>query len=400
MLCGALAVLILGQISPLSALHAINFDVIIFLSGAFVVGEALSVSGALNPFSMRFFKNKYSTCTVFLLLIFSAGILSAFLMNDTVAVIGTFFVLSLSKRLNIPAEMLLLALCFSVTTGSVTSPVGNPQNLLIAAASGMQNPFATFSVYLMAPTLLSLLLIYPVLRIFYPCSLYQAKSLYEKEAFSKKGSEDNNCLPKIYDKNLARIAVLSLLILVIMIILKIAAGFGGYSEFFPLTAIAVFAALPVIVLSKKRVSVIKGIDWHTLVFFAAMFVLMQSVWDAGWIQGLFSDSGNLLSSAGGIFAAGIIVSQFISNVPFVALFLPLIEIAGAPLNVYMALAAGSTLAGNFLLFGAASNIIIVQNAEKKGEKIGFLRFARVGIPLTIIQSCVYIAWLFFIPKFF
>jgi Na+/H+ antiporter NhaD/arsenite permease-like protein len=63
----------------------------------------------------------------------------------------------------------------------------------------------------------------------------------------------------------------------------------------------------------------------------------------------------------------------------------------------MALAAGSTLAGNLTILGAASNVIIIQNAEKQGETLTFLEFARLGIPLTLLQLGVYWVWLEFIP---
>jgi Na+/H+ antiporter NhaD/arsenite permease-like protein len=58
----------------------------------------------------------------------------------------------------------------------------------------------------------------------------------------------------------------------------------------------------------------------------------------------------------------------------------------------MALAAGSTIAGNLFILGAASNIIIIQHAEKEnnGESITFFEFAKVGIPLTIINLSVYL----------
>jgi Na+/H+ antiporter NhaD/arsenite permease-like protein len=47
-----------------------------------------------------------------------------------------------------------------------------------------------------------------------------------------------------------------------------------------------------------------------------------------------------------------------------------------------------------LILGAASNVIVIQNAEKKaGETITFWEFARIGIPLTLIQAGVY--WLTF-----
>jgi Na+/H+ antiporter NhaD/arsenite permease-like protein len=59
----------------------------------------------------------------------------------------------------------------------------------------------------------------------------------------------------------------------------------------------------------------------------------------------------------------------------------------------MALAAGSTIAGNLTILGAASNVIIIQNAEREGETLSFFEFARIGIPLTIIQAVVFGIWL-------
>jgi len=88
----------------------------------------------------------------------------------------------------------------------------------------------------------------------------------------------------------------------------------------------------------------------------------------------------------------VVISQFISNVPLVALYQPLIADSASTIQL-MALAAGSTIAGNLLILGAASNVIIVQNAERKaGETITFLEFAKVGIPLTLMNLIVY--WIF------
>jgi Na+/H+ antiporter NhaD/arsenite permease-like protein len=67
---------------------------------------------------------------------------------------------------------------------------------------------------------------------------------------------------------------------------------------------------------------------------------------------------------------------------------------GAGTKEFIALAAGSTVAGNLLILGAASNVIIIQNAEKKsGETLTFADFAKVGIPLTILNVAVYLIFL-------
>ena len=168
MLGGAVTVLVLGQITPLDALYAINTDVMIFLFGMFVVGEAIQASGILVTLSNRLFRREMSMDFFILLLIGGTGFFSAVLMNDTVAIIGTPFVLYLARKYHISAVMLLLVLAFSVTTGSVLSPIGNPQNLLIALESGLENPFIDFVFYLAIPSFVGLFVIYGAMKVFYP----------------------------------------------------------------------------------------------------------------------------------------------------------------------------------------------------------------------------------------
>jgi len=125
-----------------------------------------------------------------------------------------------------------------------------------------------------------------------------------------------------------------------------------------------------------------------------MFVLMESVWNTGFFQGLISSLNLDIMSMGIILILGVVVSQLISNVPMVALFLPLLISTDPGVKQFMALAAGSTIARNLFILGAASNIIIIQHAEKEnaGESVTFMEFAKVGVPLTVINTAVY--WVF------
>ncbi|MFA5394694.1 MAG: anion transporter [Methanomicrobiales archaeon] len=380
MLGGAVTVLVLGQITPLDALYAINTDVMIFLFGMFVVGEAIQASGILVTLSNRLFRREMSMDFFILLLIGGTGFFSAVLMNDTVAIIGTPFVLYLARKYHISAVMLLLVLAFSVTTGSVLSPIGNPQNLLIALESGLENPFIDFVFYLAIPSFVGLFVIYGAMKVFYPRE-------FDKCVLSSSELEPAG------DPSLTRPALLSLVLIFILIGLRVLFTLLQTGITIPLTAIAIGAALPTLLLSPKRVRIVRTIDWGTLVFFAALFVLMQSVWNTGIFQQAMASAAYPITSVPVIFTLGIIVSQFISNVPFVALALPLMTQAGASNAVFMALAAGSTLAGNLLILGAASNVIIIQNAEKEGQTIRFWEFARIGIPLTCAQTFVY--WIYF-----
>jgi len=137
---------------------------------------------------------------------------------------------------------------------------------------------------------------------------------------------------------------------------------------------------------------VKGVDWPTLVFFAAMFVLMASVWSTGFFQALVGLAGPALDSTGVILLLGITIPQFLSNVPFVALVLPIVSSGAESTIPLMALAAGSTIAGNLSILGAASNVIIIQNAERQGETLTFRDFLRAGVPLTMLQAGIY--WVF------
>jgi Na+/H+ antiporter NhaD/arsenite permease-like protein len=381
MLLGALAVLLTGQITPAKALRAINPDVMLFLFGMFVVGQALEESGYLSYLSSRLFGRTKSLDSLLLLILFGTGLLSAFLMNDTLAIIGTPVMLQIAGKTGIRPKLLLMALAFSVTIGSVMSPIGNPQNLLVAINGDITNPFITFLHYLAIPTLINLFLAYFILKYFY------------REQFKNKPL--NHSANPITDPKLARLSKVSLIIIVILVLAKIATVFLGLDIDFRLTYIALAAALPIILLSPRRLEVVRRIDWFTLIFFAAMFVLMESVWDSGFFQNAITDLHLNLNSAGVIMVVSILLSQLISNVPLVALYLPMLSHLGAATKEMMALAAGSTIAGNFSILGAASNVIIIQNAEKRaGETLTFREFVKIGIPLTVVNILVY--WLFFL----
>jgi Na+/H+ antiporter NhaD/arsenite permease-like protein len=73
----------------------------------------------------------------------------------------------------------------------------------------------------------------------------------------------------------------------------------------------------------------------------------------------------------------------------VALFQPLIIQEGMSVEQILALAAGSTIAGNLTILGAASNVIVIQHAVKEGYSLSFWEFFRVGLPLTVANFVVY-----------
>ncbi len=379
MLAGAAAVLLTGEIAPGDAIRAINADVMVFLFGMFVVGQAMDQSGYLSHLSYRIFRHARTTNGLLLAVLLVMALFSALLMNDTMAIIGTPVVLSLARYAGIRAKPLLLALACAVTVGSVMSPIGNPQNLLVAVHGNVANPFVTFGRYLLLPTMLCLLVVYAMLRLLYRADF--------------DGSPVVHVYASLSDPAMARLCRISLLVLAVMLGVKVSLVLAGIQVDFRLTYIALAAALPILAGSADRVGVVRRIDWSTLVFFAAMFVLMESVWLSGYLQRAIGSAGLDLSAPGVVMTLSVSASQLLSNVPLTALYLPLLAGLGASVEAYMALAAGSTIAGLLTILGAASNVIIIQNAEKRaGVTLTFAEFARLGIPCTAVCAGVY--WLF------
>lgn len=377
MVLGAVAALISGAIGWSEALRSINFDVLLFLFGMFVIGEALHRSGYLYYLAYRLFSRARSLDRLLLYILYAAGALSAFLMNDTLAIIGTPLVLMFARAHGLPPRTLLLALCIAVTTGSVASPIGNPQNLLIAIGGQVPNPFVTFLWYLAAPTIVNLFIAYAFLRVYYRDHWHDAPLRHEE--------------PVITDRALARLSALALAVVALLTLVKIVAVSFHTGFDFALTWIAVGGAAPILLFSRSRLRICARVDWTVLLFFAAMFVLMEAVWQTGLIQALIVFGSVTFSSAPMILGAGVVISQLVSNVPMVALCLPIVQTGGV--GALMALAAGSTIAGNLLILGAASNVIVIQSAEREKETVSFWEFARIGLPLTVVQTVVFWGWL-------
>jgi len=369
MCIGAVAVLLFGQISPVDALRAINPDVMVFLLGMFIVGEALEQSGYLDTIAFRIFARARTGRQFILTILLFMGTLSALLMNDTIAIIATPVVISYACRFGLDPKRALLALCFAVTTGSVASPIGNPQNLLIATYSGISQPFIVFFLYLALPTLVNLLVAY----------LFLTHDLPGKECDPTRDGKEYG----VRDQRLASISRLSLAIILALIAVRVLTG----PALIPLSFIALAGAVPCCPSFPATVCNCAG---HRL---AHPRIFRSNVCpDAERIQHGFFQSGidfGAITSLPLVLGTSVVISQFISNVPFVALFLPLIAREGMSVASLMALAAGSTIAGNLTILGAASNVIIIENAERRGYTLTFWEFLRVGLPLTAVNVIVY-----------
>jgi Na+/H+ antiporter NhaD/arsenite permease-like protein len=380
---GAVAMVATGCLGVTQAYSAINMPVIAFLFSMFVLVAALDIAGVLDRFANGLLRRAKKPADVLLLVFLGFAFAAAVLMNDTLALMGTPIVISVAKKMRTNPKPLLLTLAFAITIGSASTPMGNPQNLLVALASGVSAPVFTFARYLLIPTLLELLCGYLLLH-----RLYGRRLSASALDGAKAQLEDD----PIRDPKLARVAIACTVLTFALIILVNLLQALGHPQPFGIGEVSFFGAALLLIASGRARDIISSIDWGILLMFAGLFIMMEALSSNGVIAVI---SGYLpaLSTASptaaiaSIILAGVLLSQVVSNVPMVALYLPIMLSLGfGPGDGYAwtALAGGSTLAGNLTILGAASNLIIIEQAEKQGEGLSFTEFLRVGIPMTIL----------------
>jgi Na+/H+ antiporter NhaD/arsenite permease-like protein len=393
LLVGAALMVLTGSIGVSEAYSAVNLQVIVFLFSMFVLVTALDISGALEAFAGRILRSARRPQDVLYLSFLGFALLSMVLMNDTLALMGTPIMISLARRMKMDVKPLLLTLAFAVTVGSAATPMGNPQNLLIAVSSGLSAPVLQFGYYLLIPVLIDLALTVLILRFAFR-GYFRGLTLPALDSI--KGGEEVH-----RDRGLARKATATVVLTLAGILLVNLVSTFGIQEPFGISEVSLFGAVLLLAISGKGREILESLDWGILVLFAALFVLMQAVSDNGIISALAGylpaiSASHPSAAVSSILASSVVLSQVLSNVPMVALYIPLMKTLGFTSSsgyAWAALAGGSTLAGNLSLLGAASNLIIAQGAERQGYRIGFIEFMKVGAVLTAVDVAVLYVYL-------
>src|SRR3569832_1707378 len=112
---GALAVRVTGEIAPLDALRAIDLDVMLFLFGMFVVGQALVASGYLYCLADRLFGRVASSGGLLFAVILGAGVVSVLLLFVFLVFVVSPLLFWLAQAHRMDPKVLLLALAYAVT---------------------------------------------------------------------------------------------------------------------------------------------------------------------------------------------------------------------------------------------------------------------------------------------
>lgn len=378
-LAGAGLVVVLGVMDPEAAYRAIDLPTLTLLLGMMIVAGYLRAAGLFQWLVERALAAARGPRALLALTAVVSGALSAVFVNDTVCLLLTPVVLLVTEVHALPPTPFLLALCIGSNAGSVITPVGNPQNMLIASLSGI--PFREFAGRLFVPGLLAIGATVLVLDRVYGRTL--------------SGRFESRALPAS-ERAPARLARFGAVVAAAVI----AALFAGVSP--PVVALG-GASVFLLGAGIRPARIYASVDWTLLLLFAGLFVVTAAVEQGGWAARLIDAFG--LASAdprGAGFVASFTVavaalSNLVSNVPAVLVIRPLIAHFGAAAGgsvetVWLLLALVSTLAGNLTIVGSVANLIVVQRSRHR-VRIGFWEYARVGFWAGALSIVLGVAWL-------
>jgi Na+/H+ antiporter NhaD/arsenite permease-like protein len=302
------------------------------------------------------------------MVVFTSGVLSAFLVNDIVCLVMTPFVLQMTRRVGLQPVPYLLAVALASNVGSVATITGNPQNMLIGSLSGIS--YARFLVDLAPVALAGLAITWALVH-----RLCLGGSVDRVAA-----DEVAAAVPH------ARLKAKPVVVLAIVL--------GGFLTGVPAALVAaVGAALLLITRTVEPRRVYDEVDWGLLVFFIGLFIIVGGAERAGLTTALLQPvtAWNLHRLV--VFVpATAVLSNIVSNVPAVMLLRTLIPGFPDAHAGWITLAMTSTLAGNLTITGSVANIIVVESAAAGGVRIGFREYARVGVPVTVATLAVGSLW--------
>jgi Na+/H+ antiporter NhaD/arsenite permease-like protein len=299
-----------------------------------------------------------------------SGVLSAFLVNDTVCLMLTPLVAEAVLALDRNPVPYLLAVAMASNIGSIATITGNPQNIMIGSFSRI--PYTAFTAAL-APVALTGLVITVGLV-----------ALLHRHEFRGGGQM------KAVKVNIRVNRVLVARGLVATG-LMVALFFAGQP---PAKAAIVIGALLLLTRRVKSERVYAEIDWSLLLMFAGLFIIVAGAQRALLTPDVVARVGSLhLDRVPALTVVTAILSNLVSNVPAVLMLRPFVAPLPDHATAWLTIAMASTLAGNFTLLGSIANLIVVQKAATRGVRIGFWDYFRVGAPLTLITLAIGAAWL-------
>lgn len=451
----ALAVLgnIRGRPSFDEVMTWIDWETCGLLFGMMVMVGIFSTTGFFEYAAVRMYKLSGGKLwrLVSLLCLFTAFV-SAFLDNVTTILLVAPVTMQLCHVLDVDPVPVVTSLVLFSNIGGTATAIGDPPNILLVSDSRINSHvsnainFGTMTLHLFPGALLCVVATYFIVRLQFHArvdrnpnqarehelqiwkrtvariagssteevevrqQLMRHIATLEKaiqEGYGDRSGEvDLEELERKYVIRDVRLLVLSSIVLGCVIVLFFLHSFVEIH--LTLAWISIIGAMAMLLLAgvKDMDEVLQHLEWSTLMFFAALFVLMEALDKLGLIQFIGVQVTELIATVpeGGsnrlaaavtviVWVSGI-ASSFIDNIPFTTAMIPVIvALASPPLSLPLgplvwALAFGACLGGNGTVVGASANVVAAGLLESSGHRLTFNYFFVRGFPVVLITLAV------------
>ncbi len=375
------------------AIHAMDMNVIFLLMGMMIIVGVLKKTGMFQWLAYKSYA--IARGNVFILsciLMAVTAVASAFLDNVTTMLLMIPVTIEIAVTLNVNPIALLIPEVFASNVGGTATLIGDPPNILIGS-------YAKLSFVDFVMNLTVIVIICMVVTLIYYVYWYKKAYLQAEAKDVDRTIEFLRQEYKITNKKLLFLCLGFLSFTIFLFIIH------GVLHMEPSIAALTGAMLLLAVSRGDIVEMLEHeVEWPTLVFFMALFIVVAGAEETGLIQAIAEWVANL--SRGNLVVAVLLVlwvsalaSAAIDNIPFTATMLPIIAflnttIPGAENGVlWWALALGACFGGNGTMIGASANVVTVGLAEKAGYHISFLYYMKacfVPMLITVGLASVYL----------
>ena len=378
-LLGGVAMILLGVLPQKQAFHAIDWNVIFLLAGMMAIANILRETGLFQWIAVQAVKlGRGDPFRILVILSLVSAASSAFLDNVTIVVLVAPVTLFVAASLRVSPLPFLIAEILACNIGGTATLIGDPPNILIGSAAGID--FLTFAANL-APIALLILIAFIGL----------AWLLFKDDLRTEHGRTlDIEAL-----ETSELITDASLLHKGLIVMAGVILGFliHGALHLEPATIALAGATILLLWGRNDPHHVLREIEWTTLFFFIGLFITVEAVVQVGIIEAvahaaLRLTGGNLTLTSLLLLWLSAIASGLVDNIPYTATLIPVVESLGQAMPVgplWWSLALGACLGGNSTLVGASANVVVASLAERSGHPISFRRFLSYGLLTTAMS---------------
>ena len=376
-----------GQGSESSS--GINWATIIFIAGMMVMVEGMAKAGFFRWLCLTIAKAvKYKVMPILVTFMIMSAVLSMFIDSITVILFLAAVTVELSQLLKFNPVPMVLAEIFCANLGGSATMCGDPPNIIIGTALGY-----SFADFLTNTGLIAgIALVFVIIFFFFA---------FKRELTANAGEKiDPSAYPNPADAiENKKDFIISTIIFLIAVVMLVTHAQSGLTVAF----IGVFIAAITLITSYKHIgTILKKIDYKTLLFFVGLFVVVGGLEQTSILEKIASFiekicDGNIIAMVFIIMWISAIASAFVDNIPFAATMVPVIKslaatTTGTDLSVLAyALSIGTDIGGSATPIGASANVVGTSVVSKAGHPVGWGKYCKTAIPATAIVLLIAMA---------